>query len=120
MWMITMFDLPTGTLRVRTAYARFRKDSLDDVIMTMQYSGLHSVPRIDGERQSSCSQNGAPRSFRGRGSIPDDHRQAVGPDGDLCWKIPQGTVESARPFGVFLASGRTKTTFIQYPKSRAL
>ena len=38
MWVIAMFDLPTETPKARKAYARFRKDLLDDGFTMMQYS----------------------------------------------------------------------------------
>ncbi len=38
MWVIAMFDLPTDTPKVRKAYARFRKDLLEDGFTMMQYS----------------------------------------------------------------------------------
>ena len=37
MWVIAMFDLPTDTAHVRKAYARFRKDLLNDGFTMMQY-----------------------------------------------------------------------------------
>jgi len=38
MWVIAMFDLPTETPALRRAYARFRKDLIDDGFTMMQYS----------------------------------------------------------------------------------
>ena len=38
MWVITMFDLPTHTPNARKAYARFRKNLLEDGFTMMQYS----------------------------------------------------------------------------------
>ena len=38
MWVIAMFDLPTDTPKARRAYARFRKDLLEDGFTMMQYS----------------------------------------------------------------------------------
>lgn len=38
MWVIAMFDLPTDTLKERKAYARFRKNLLEDGFTMMQYS----------------------------------------------------------------------------------
>lgn len=38
MWVIAMFDLPTDTPNARRAYARFRKDLLNDGFTMMQYS----------------------------------------------------------------------------------
>ena len=38
MWVIAMFDLPTDTPKARRAYARFRKDLLNDGFTMMQYS----------------------------------------------------------------------------------
>ncbi len=38
MWFIAMFDLPTDTADARRAYARFRKDLLDDGFTMMQFS----------------------------------------------------------------------------------
>ncbi len=38
MWVIAMFDLPTDTADARRAYARFRKDLLDDGFAMMQFS----------------------------------------------------------------------------------
>lgn len=38
MWVIAMFDLPTDTPEARKAYARFRKDLLEDGFTMMQYS----------------------------------------------------------------------------------
>lgn len=38
MWVIAMFDLPTDTPKARKAYARFRKELLDDGFTMMQYS----------------------------------------------------------------------------------
>lgn len=38
MWVIAMFDLPTDTPSARKAYARFRKDLLEDGFTMMQYS----------------------------------------------------------------------------------
>lgn len=37
-WVIAMFDLPVDTPRQRRAYARFRKQLLDDGFSMMQYS----------------------------------------------------------------------------------
>ena len=38
MWVIAMFDLPTFTPQDRKAYARFRKDLIEDGFTMMQYS----------------------------------------------------------------------------------
>jgi CRISPR-associated protein Cas2 len=38
MWVIAMFDLPTDTPKERKAYARFRKNLLEDGFTMMQYS----------------------------------------------------------------------------------
>lgn len=38
MWVIAMFDLPTDTAKARKAYARFRKDLIEDGFAMMQYS----------------------------------------------------------------------------------
>jgi CRISPR/Cas system-associated protein endoribonuclease Cas2 len=38
MWVIAIFDLPTDTRVARKAYARFRKNLLDDGFTMMQYS----------------------------------------------------------------------------------
>ena len=38
MWVIAMFDLPTALKTDRKAYARFRKDLIDDGFTMMQYS----------------------------------------------------------------------------------
>lgn len=38
MWVIAMFDLPTDTKPARKAYARFRKNLLEDGFTMMQYS----------------------------------------------------------------------------------
>ena len=38
MWVIAMFDLPTDTKAQRKAYARFRKDLIEDGFTMMQYS----------------------------------------------------------------------------------
>lgn len=38
MWVIAMFDLPTDTPGARRAYARFRKNLLEDGFTMMQYS----------------------------------------------------------------------------------
>lgn len=38
MWVIALFDLPTEGQDQRRAYARFRKDLLDDGFSMMQYS----------------------------------------------------------------------------------
>jgi CRISPR-associated protein Cas2 len=38
MWVIAMFDLPVDTPAARKAYARFRKDLLDDGFTMMQFS----------------------------------------------------------------------------------
>lgn len=38
MWVIAMFDLPTDTTKARKAYARFRKNLLEDGFTMMQYS----------------------------------------------------------------------------------
>lgn len=38
MWVIAMFDLPTETPIQRKAYAKFRKDLLNDGFSMMQYS----------------------------------------------------------------------------------
>lgn len=38
MWVIAMFDLPVDTPKARKAYARFRKDLLDDGFTMMQFS----------------------------------------------------------------------------------
>ena len=38
MWVIAMFDLPTDTPAARKAYARFRKNLLEDGFTMMQYS----------------------------------------------------------------------------------
>jgi CRISPR/Cas system-associated protein endoribonuclease Cas2 len=37
-WLIAMFDLPVDTPAQRRAYARFRKDLLEDGFTMMQYS----------------------------------------------------------------------------------
>lgn len=38
MWVIAMFDLPTGTPQARKRYTRFRKELLKDGFKMMQYS----------------------------------------------------------------------------------
>ena len=38
MWVIVMFDLPTGTKTARRQYAQFRKRLLKDGFVRMQYS----------------------------------------------------------------------------------
>jgi CRISPR-associated protein Cas2 len=38
MWVMAMFDLPTGTKKARKAYAQFQKFLLDDGFTKMQYS----------------------------------------------------------------------------------
>lgn len=38
MWVVAMFDLPTESREQRRAYARFRKDLLEDGFTMMQYS----------------------------------------------------------------------------------
>ena len=38
MWIIAMFDLPTTTPKERRAYARFRKDLIEDGFTMMQFS----------------------------------------------------------------------------------
>lgn len=38
MWVIAMFDLPTDTPSARKAYARFRKNLMEDGFTMMQYS----------------------------------------------------------------------------------
>ena len=38
MWVIAMFDLPTDTKKARRAYARFRKNLLEDGFTMTQYS----------------------------------------------------------------------------------
>jgi CRISPR-associated protein Cas2 len=38
MWVLAMFDLPTESSAQRRAYARFRKDLLEDGFSMMQYS----------------------------------------------------------------------------------
>ncbi|MEO5374828.1 MAG: CRISPR-associated endonuclease Cas2 [Alphaproteobacteria bacterium] len=38
MWVIAMFDLPTDTKAARRAYARFRKDLIEDGFTMMQFS----------------------------------------------------------------------------------
>jgi len=38
MWVIAMFDLPVDTPASRKAYARFRKDLIEDGFSMMQYS----------------------------------------------------------------------------------
>ncbi|MDX2104755.1 MAG: CRISPR-associated endonuclease Cas2 [Alphaproteobacteria bacterium] len=38
MWVIAMFDLPVDTPAARRAYARFRKDLLEDGFTMMQFS----------------------------------------------------------------------------------
>ena len=38
MWVLALFDLPTGTTDQRRAYARFRKDLMNDGFAMMQYS----------------------------------------------------------------------------------
>ncbi|WP_298640426.1 CRISPR-associated endonuclease Cas2 [uncultured Tistrella sp.] len=37
-WLLSLFDLPTETKAQRRAYARFRKDLLNDGFTMMQYS----------------------------------------------------------------------------------
>lgn len=37
-WVVALFDLPTETKAQRKAYARFRKDLLEDGFTMMQYS----------------------------------------------------------------------------------
>lgn len=41
MWVIAMFDLPVETPQNRRAYARFRKDLLEDGFAMMQFSVYH-------------------------------------------------------------------------------
>lgn len=41
MWVIAMFDLPVATREERRAYARFRKDLLEDGFTMMQFSVYH-------------------------------------------------------------------------------
>ncbi|MCB9848496.1 MAG: CRISPR-associated endonuclease Cas2 [Phycisphaeraceae bacterium] len=38
MWIIAMFDLPVATKKERKAYARFRKELLEDGFRQMQFS----------------------------------------------------------------------------------
>lgn len=38
MWLLALFDLPTETPEQRRAYARFRKDLLEDGFTMLQYS----------------------------------------------------------------------------------
>lgn len=38
MWVFAMFDLPTDTREARRAYARFRKDLVQDGFTMMQFS----------------------------------------------------------------------------------
>jgi CRISPR-associated protein Cas2 len=38
MWVIAMFDLPVDTKAARRAYARFRKDLLEDGFTMLQFS----------------------------------------------------------------------------------
>jgi len=38
MWLLSMFDLPTGTPRARKAYTRFRKVLIKDGFTMMQFS----------------------------------------------------------------------------------
>ena len=38
MWVFAMFDLPTETRAARKAYARFRKELIDDGFSMMQFS----------------------------------------------------------------------------------
>ena len=38
MWILVMFDLPTGTKQARRDYALFRKSLLTDGFMRLQYS----------------------------------------------------------------------------------
>ncbi|GAB5469853.1 MAG: CRISPR-associated endonuclease Cas2 [Rhodospirillales bacterium] len=38
MWVIALFDLPTGSAEARRAYGRFRKALLQDGFTMMQYS----------------------------------------------------------------------------------
>ena len=77
MWVIAMFDLPTDTRVARKAYARFRKDLLDDGFTMMQYSvySRHcaSIENADGH----VGRMGQKLPSAGELRLPHDHRPAV-------------------------------------------
>ena len=64
MWVITMFDLPTGTPAERKCYAQFRKHLLKDGFTMMQYSVY--------ARHCPSEENARVHTMRLEGALPPD------------------------------------------------
>lgn len=64
MWIIVLFDLPTGTKAARKEYSRFRKGLLNDGFTMMQYSVYI--------RHSSSDENAQVHAKRVKSQLPDD------------------------------------------------
>jgi len=64
MWVIVMFDLPTGSADERKCYAQFRKFLLKDGFTMMQYSVY--------ARHCASEDNAAVHAMRVEGALPPD------------------------------------------------
>jgi len=64
LWVLALFDLPTETKAHRRAYARFRKDLLDDGFTMMQYSVY--------QRHCASSENAEVHIQRMAGLLPGE------------------------------------------------
>jgi CRISPR-associated protein Cas2 len=63
-WVVAMFDLPTDTPEARKAYARFRKDLLNDGFAMLQFSVY--------ARHCPSEENAVVHSGRVKDSLPPD------------------------------------------------
>ena len=63
-WLIVLFDLPTGTNKARKAYTQFRKKLLNDGFSMMQYSVYM--------RHSASDENAEVHVKRIKTSLPAD------------------------------------------------
>ena len=64
MWLVVLFDLPTGTKENRRNYTQFRKFLLNDGFTMMQYSVYM--------RHSSSDENAKVHTQRVKRQLPDD------------------------------------------------
>ena len=64
MWLVVMFDLPVDTPAARKAYARFRKNLLEDGFTMLQYSVY--------TRHCASRENAQVHVNRVEGIVPDD------------------------------------------------
>ena len=79
MWVIAMFDLPVHTPKARKAYARFRKDLIEDGFTMMQYSiYIRHCASIENAKGPCCA-HGQARAGCWRGAVSYHHRQTVRP-----------------------------------------